>query len=79
MTMKKIIAILFTSLAAVVLSACSAADDSTITSPRMGSYIENYCAIYTKVSNTTNGIVYSCKDNGKLYICSASSCEVYTD
>ena len=41
--------------------------------------IENYCAIYTKVSNTTNGIVYSCKDNGKLYICSASSCEVYTD
>ena len=33
--MKKLIAILFVSMFVVALSACSAADDSTITSPRM--------------------------------------------
>lgn len=34
--MKKIFAILFTSLMLASLVACSAADNSTITSPRMG-------------------------------------------
>lgn len=77
--MKKIIAILFSSMMLAALVACSAADDSTITSPRMGSYIENYCAIYTKVKNTSNGIVYSCKDNGRQLICSASTCETYSE
>ena len=33
--MKKLIAILFSTMIVVALSACSAADDSTITSPRM--------------------------------------------
>ena len=41
--MKKTFAILLASLAAVVLSACSAADDSTITSPRMGKIANDIC------------------------------------
>ena len=77
--MKKIIAILFSSMMFAALSACSAGEDSSVTSPRSGSFIESYCSIYTTEKNTMYGIVYSCKDNGKLYICSATEYELYTD
>ncbi|MBR4784973.1 MAG: hypothetical protein IK012_06935 [Fibrobacter sp.] len=77
--MKKIIAILFSSMMIAALSACSAASDSTISSPRMGSFIENYCTIYNMVSSTANGVVYSCEDNDKMYICSSSECKTLTD
>lgn len=77
--MKKIIAILFSSMMFAVLTACSAADNSTITSPRMGSYIDSYCTLYTPVMNTTKGIVYKCEETGKLIICSNSECEIYSE
>jgi len=77
--MKKIIAILFSSMMLAALTACSAGEDSSITSPRKGSFIESYCTIYSTVQNTSKGIVYSCKDNGRLYICSATECEIYSD
>ena len=77
--MKKIIAMLFSSMMFAALTACSAGEDSSISSPRSGSFIESLCAIYTTEKNTSYGVVYSCKDNGMQYICSATECEPYTD
>ena len=72
--MKKIIAILFASSIAVALSACSAADDSTITSPRIGNSIKDFCTFYTTFSTTSTYIIYKCEDDGLLYKCSSGSC-----
>ncbi len=77
--MKKNIAILFSSMMVAALSACSAGDDSTISSPRMGSYIDSYCTLYTQVMNTSQGTVYKCEETGNLIICSGSECESYSN
>ena len=73
--MKKAIATLLCSMALIALSACSAADNSTITSPRMGNTINSYCTFYEKVSVSSTYTTYRCNDNGTMYKCSASGCE----
>ena len=77
--MKKIIAILFSSMMVAALSACSAGDNSTITSPRIGSFIDSYCTLYTPVMNTSKGTVYKCEETGKYIICSNSECDIYSE
>ena len=74
--MKKTFAILLASLAAVVLSACSAADDSTITSPRMGKITGNTCNDPTVITITSTYAIVKCED-GKTYKCVDNSCEEY--
>ena len=73
--MKKAIATLLCSMAVIALSACSAADNSTITSPRMGTTIDSYCHFYEKVSVSGSYTTYYCTDDGETYKCSASGCE----
>ena len=74
--MKKIIAILFSSLMFASLVGCSAADDSTITSPRMSRTIESYCFDFIKLSSSSSYTYYYCNENGLTYECSASDCDI---
>ncbi len=72
--MKKTFAILLASLAAVVLSACSAADDSTITSPRMGKI--DSCSNPTIISISASYILVQCEDGSTLK-CVEDECKAY--
>ena len=72
--MKKTFAILLASIAAVVLSACSAADDSTITSPRMGKIANDICPNPTAITVTASYTTIKC-DDGTTYKCDDLGCE----
>lgn len=74
--MKKLSAILLAAFTAVVLSACSAADDSTITSPRMGDNPNNSCSSPTILLTTSSYILVQCEDGSTLK-CVEDECKAY--
>lgn len=87
--MKKIFSAIAATLLISALSACTAADDTTISSPRSGSTpapdggnngtktgITELCSDYTVEQSLGDVTVYYCDDDEKYYGCEGARCQV---
>ena len=89
--MKKIFSAIAATLLISALSACTAADDTTISSPRStgtpapdngGSNktgISELCSDYTVEQSLGDVTLYFCEDDDKYYGCEGARCQVIDD
>jgi hypothetical protein len=89
--MKKIFSAIAATLLISALSACTAADDTTISSPRSTGApapdngdsnktgISELCSDYTVEQSLGDVTLYFCEDDDKYYGCEGARCQVIDD